>query len=126
MDWREEYKRKLVSAEEAVKVVKSGDRVVCGTHPDQPKVLGGALAARKEELKDVDLVMEMPGGGIPLLQPGMEESFNIILDGYVGDGARPLLDEKRAVYLPDCFSMEFKQYDDRPQERKQVCLLWKS
>jgi len=30
MDWREEYKRKLVSAEEAVKVVKSGDRVNFG------------------------------------------------------------------------------------------------
>lgn len=30
MDWQEEYKRKLVSAEEAVKVVKSGDRVDFG------------------------------------------------------------------------------------------------
>jgi acyl-CoA hydrolase len=26
-DWKEDYKRKLVSAEEAAKVVKSGDRV---------------------------------------------------------------------------------------------------
>ena len=27
-NWRDEYQRKLVSADEAVKVVKSGDRVI--------------------------------------------------------------------------------------------------
>ena len=30
MNWREEYEQKLVSAEEAVKVVKSGDRIGFG------------------------------------------------------------------------------------------------
>ena len=51
MDWREEYKRKLVAPEEAVKVIKSGDRVVFG-QPD-PLALGLALADRAEELKEV-------------------------------------------------------------------------
>ena len=33
MDWQEHYKRKLVTAEEAVKLVKSGDRVEIAMSP---------------------------------------------------------------------------------------------
>ena len=33
MDWQEEYKRKLVSADEAVRLVKSGDRVEISIYP---------------------------------------------------------------------------------------------
>ena len=47
MDWQEEYKRKLVAPEEAVKVVKSGDRVFFG-QPD-PLSLGLALGAYSAE-----------------------------------------------------------------------------
>ncbi len=47
MNWKEEYKKKLVSAEEAVKVVRSGDKVVFSPHADHPKILGPALAARR-------------------------------------------------------------------------------
>ena len=54
MDWHDEYKRKLVSAEEAVKVVKSGDRVSFG-FPQQPALLTAALAARSAELENVDI-----------------------------------------------------------------------
>ena len=43
-NWRDEYQRKLVSAEEAVKTVKSGDRVVFPT-ASLPRLLGATLAA---------------------------------------------------------------------------------
>ncbi len=48
-----EYARKLVSAEKAVKVVKSGDWVDYGFCATHPVVLDEALAARAEELEDV-------------------------------------------------------------------------
>ena len=48
-----EYKSKLRSAEEAVKVVKSGDWVDYGLGLSQPIALDAALAARKPELRDV-------------------------------------------------------------------------
>ncbi len=59
MDWREEYKRKLVPAEEAVKLVKSGDRVEISIYPT-PTLLPRALAGRRDELRNVETVMPEP------------------------------------------------------------------
>ena len=46
-NWKEEYKRKTVSAEQAVKVIKSGDRVSF-THGREPPTISMAMIARKE------------------------------------------------------------------------------
>ena len=45
MDWRERYADKLTSAEEAVGVVRDGNRVVIGMHYQTPLGLCRALAA---------------------------------------------------------------------------------
>ena len=63
MSFLEEYKQKLVSADEAVKVIKSGDWVDYGWCNGTPDVLDKALARRTDELKDIKL-----RGGI-LLKP---------------------------------------------------------
>ena len=44
-DWQAEYQRKLVTPEEAVEVVKSGDHVAF-TYGREPLALGLALANR--------------------------------------------------------------------------------
>lgn len=64
MDYAKEYQSKLTTAEEAVKVVKSGDWVDytwCMTHP---VALDKALAARKDELTDVKV-----RGGVTMWMP---------------------------------------------------------
>ncbi|MCI5935270.1 MAG: butyryl-CoA:acetate CoA-transferase [Lachnospiraceae bacterium] len=63
MSYTEEYKQKLVTADEAVKVVQSGDWVDYGWCNGTPVALDEALAKRTDELKDVKL-----RGGI-LLKP---------------------------------------------------------
>ena len=63
MSFQDEYKQKLVTADEAVKVVKSGDWVDYGWCNGTPDALDKALARRTDELKDVKL-----RGGI-LLKP---------------------------------------------------------
>ena len=63
MDFQKEYQQKLVTADEAVKVVNSGDWVDYGWCTGTPDVLDAALAKRTDELKDVNL-----RGGI-LLKP---------------------------------------------------------
>ncbi|HEX3030755.1 MAG TPA: acetyl-CoA hydrolase/transferase C-terminal domain-containing protein [Bacillota bacterium] len=55
MSLQEEYKRKLVSPEQAVQIVKSGDWVDYGAFTGQAVVLDRALAARKDELTDVKI-----------------------------------------------------------------------
>lgn len=63
MDFQKEYQQKLVSADEAVKIIKSGDWVDYGWCTGTPDALDKALAKRIDELKDVKL-----RGGI-LLKP---------------------------------------------------------
>ena len=63
MDYQALYQSKLTTAEEAAKVVKSGDWVDFGWCTGTPDVLDKALAARAEELVDVNI-----RGGI-LLNP---------------------------------------------------------
>ena len=63
MDYTQEYEQKLVSAEEAVKVIKSGDWVDYGWCNGTPDLLVRALAERTDELDDINL-----RGGI-LLKP---------------------------------------------------------
>ncbi|WP_042331164.1 hypothetical protein [Desulfosporosinus orientis] len=53
MDYKSEYERKFVSAEEAVKVVKSGDVVHYGEFVMASHVLDAALDKRKDELNGV-------------------------------------------------------------------------
>ena len=55
MDFSEEYRQKLVSADEAVKVIKSGDWVDYGWCTATAKELDEALAKRAGELEDVKL-----------------------------------------------------------------------
>ncbi|MBQ0004346.1 MAG: butyryl-CoA:acetate CoA-transferase [Clostridiales bacterium] len=53
MGYELEYKQKLVSADEAVKVIKSGDWVDYATAGLFPSLCDAALAKRKDELEDV-------------------------------------------------------------------------
>ena len=64
MNYQEMYQQKLTTAEEAVKVVKSGDWVDYGWCGNHPIALDKALAARKDELFDVKL-----RGGVTMWMP---------------------------------------------------------
>ncbi len=55
MDFSAEYKKKLVSADEAVKIIQSGDWVDYGWCTGTVDALDKALAKRTDELKDVNL-----------------------------------------------------------------------
>jgi 4-hydroxybutyrate CoA-transferase len=74
--WQEEYKKKLVSADEAVSRVKSGDRVVF-TPGREAFAVGLALAARKEELKGVTVFTPSPGYDFGWYDAGWSDSFEV-------------------------------------------------
>lgn len=64
MNYQEEYRKKLTTAEAAAKLVKSGDWVDYGWCCGTPRALDKALAARYEELTDVKC-----RGGVLLATP---------------------------------------------------------
>lgn len=78
MDWHDEYKRKLISAEQAANLIKSGDRVVF-TAGRESFSIGLAISARKEELKNVTILAPSPGYDFGWYDRGWEDSFNVVI-----------------------------------------------
>ncbi len=97
-DWQEGFKRKMISPEEAVKVVKSGDRVSF-TYGREPFALGLALAARKEELKDVKIFVRTPSADFGWYDCGWEDSFKVEIS-YVLPIVRDMMSEHRCDFIP--------------------------
>jgi len=97
MGWQEEYKRKFVTAEEAAKLVQSGDRV-CFTYGREPRALGLALAARVGELKDVKIFVRTPSIDFGWYDTGWEDSFKIDIS-YVLPIVRDMALEKRCDFV---------------------------
>ena len=117
MDWQEEYKSKLVSAEEAVKVVKSGDRVAVGGSIDEPIFLAEALFARRDELRDVKIVHMCPMIDYGWFQPGNEESFQAEIVAFVGPVVRHRAHERLVSLVPNDLHFSAKE-GGRAEERK--------
>jgi len=117
-DWQEEFKRKLVTPDEAVKVVKSGDFVVTPV-PAQPVSLFESLCSRGLELENVTLSLAAPAVDPGWFSAEMENSFNIFVEVFIGALIRDKVNENKASYLPDLFSMRFKGIDEcRPESNK--------
>jgi len=53
-NWREEYQEKLCSAADAAQRIKSGDSIFTAGFSAMPYDFTEALAARKDELRDVE------------------------------------------------------------------------
>ena len=75
MNWREMVGDKLMSPEEAVKVVKSGDQVVVAPITCTPFTLCQALYERRHELQGVRI--DHFAGLFSWLQPGQEDAFEV-------------------------------------------------
>ncbi|MFH1680394.1 MAG: acetyl-CoA hydrolase/transferase C-terminal domain-containing protein [Candidatus Eisenbacteria bacterium] len=99
MNWLDDYKSKLCSAADAVKLIKSGDRVYYGGNAAIPVALVEALAERYEELEDVQLNHVLLLGKDPLSRPEMVGHFrhNSL---FVGPADRKAVNEGRADYMP--------------------------
>ena len=99
MVWVDDYKKKLVTEEEAVSVIKSGNRVYISGNAATPYVLMNALASRKDELEDVELTHVLLLGEDPFSKSEMEGHFrhNSL---FVGPADRKAINEGRADYIP--------------------------
>ena len=119
MDWREEYRRKLVSADEAAAQIKSGDRVFL-TFGEWASAIPGAIFSRRHELKDVRIYTTAAENDPGWYNPGAPESFKMAQICFSGELARASLDEGRSDFIPQPLSTQFKLYDERPKERKAI------
>lgn len=100
--WQEIYKKKLVSSVEAVKHIKSGDRVVIGHACSEPTELVNAMVENKNQYKNVEIVHMVAMGKSQYTDPEMADHFrhNAL---FVGGSTRKAVNENRADYTPSFF-----------------------
>lgn len=114
-DWAEWYFARLITAEEAVKHVQSGDRVVIPIG-GEPRLLPKALFARREELRNVEIFTVAPPTDFGWFNPETRGSFNVIVANFIGRTATEAVRSGRVDFSPPPFSFSFKAMDERPAE----------
>jgi acyl-CoA hydrolase len=90
---------RTVKAEEAVSVIKSGDRVFIHSIAAAPRLLIEAMTARAGELSVVEVVSLHTEGAAPYAAPELARSFRVN-SLFVASNVRQAVQEGRADYLP--------------------------
>ena len=102
MDWKSIYNARLMSAEDAVKCIKSGKRVSFSHAVGEPSHIIDAMVAARQSYRDVEIVHMVPMGKGEYVQPGMEAHFrhNAL---FVGAKTRKAIAEGRGEFTPVYF-----------------------
>lgn len=90
---------KRVSAEEAVKVIKSNDRVYIQAAAAAPQQLINAMSARHEELRNVEVCHLHIEGEAPYANPELKDSFHVN-SFFLGKNVRHTLHSGNGSYTP--------------------------
>lgn len=90
---------KTVTAEEALKAVKSNDKVYIHAAAAVPTVLINALTARHEELRNVEICQLHTEGEAPYANPDLAESFHVN-SFFIGKNVRHTLRAGNGSYTP--------------------------
>lgn len=88
-----------VTAEEAVKVIKSNDRVYVQAAAAAPQALVKAMSARHEELKNVEVCHLHTEGEAPYANPELKDSFHVN-SFFIGKNVRHTLKAGNGSYTP--------------------------
>lgn len=96
-----DFKDKFVSADEAAKLVKSGDHVYIQGSTSVPEILVDALAKRGNELKDVTLYSAfcVAKGPAPYCRPEFKDSF-LVDSFFVSNSVRKWIEEGYGTMTP--------------------------
>ncbi|MDX1279150.1 acetyl-CoA hydrolase/transferase family protein [Oceanihabitans sediminis] len=90
---------KSVSAEEAVKVIKSNNRVYIQAAAAAPQALIQAMTARHEELRNVEVCHLHTEGEAPYANPELRDSFHVN-SFFIGKNVRHTLKAGNGSYTP--------------------------
>lgn len=90
---------KAISAEDAVKAVKSNDRVYIQAAAAAPQVLIKALSNRHEELRNVEICQLHTEGVAPYANPELRDSFHVNCF-FVGENVRHTIKAGNGSYTP--------------------------
>ena len=99
MSWTKQYRDKVVTAQEAVQAVKSGDRIFLTGNCSVPKKILGALVDRAPELEDVEINQALTIGSADYVSPEMEGHLRVNTM-FISHNTREAVHEGRADFTP--------------------------
>ncbi len=99
MSWTDIYKQKVVSPAEAVKAVKSGDRIFLTGNCSVPNKILSALVDRAPELQDVEINQALTVGSADYVSPEMEGHLQVNTM-FISHNIRKAVQEGRADFTP--------------------------
>jgi acetyl-CoA hydrolase len=99
MQWSESYRRKVTTAEEAVKAIKSGDHVWVHAGCNNPEELIRAMTRRASELEDVEVAHLLTFGAADYADPKYAGSFRHRAL-FIGSNVREAVNAGRADFVP--------------------------
>jgi len=99
MNWEKTYESRVTTAEEAVKAIKSGNRVFLSGNCSVPKTLMEALVERAPELENVEVCHALTIGSSDYVAPEMAGHIraNAL---FIGANVRQAVQEGRADFTP--------------------------
>lgn len=119
----DEYRAKLVSPEEAVKIVKSGDWVDWGFGHSKPVALDKALSLRKEELRDINLRHVLSLSPEACIEADPHGEVFALNAWYFSGYDRKLHDSGRAYHQPMVFSNQGLYYQKSIKDLVDVAMF---
>jgi len=125
---------KITSAEEAVQIIKSGDKVFFQGAAMTPNVLIDALCDRYEELKDVEIVSIHTEGEARYTQAPCNESFRLnslfvggnvrnFVNGFKGDYVPIFLSEIHLLFRRNIIDLDVAFIQVSPPDKHGYCSL---
>jgi acetyl-CoA hydrolase len=99
MSWQSIYQSRVTTAEEAMKVVQSGQRVFLTGNVSIPKNLLGALVKRAPELENVEICHALTIGSADYVAPELAGHLRVNTL-FIGGNVRKAVQEGRADFTP--------------------------
>jgi len=98
-EWRARYADKVVTADEAIRGIPAGRRILIGSGAAEPVSLVKAMVEQGSHLADNEVVHLLTLGPAPYVEPAHAERFRHIAF-FIGANVRSAVQEGRADFMP--------------------------
>jgi len=104
-NWKEQYKSRVISLEEALNKIKDGDQVICGLGGSEPRYILRNLHTIAGKVKDVTVVNCLPLESYEFfMNPRYKESF-FVEGWYFSPGLRKAFPQGNISFIPNHLHM---------------------
>jgi 4-hydroxybutyrate CoA-transferase len=119
--WLADYDRKVVTADAALKHVRSGDSIYVHSNAAAPQILVDALVNRADDLKNCSILHLLTLGSAEYVKPQYKDAFRVKAL-FIGANVREAVNSGRADYIP-VFLSDIPQLLANRDIPVDVCLL---